>query len=123
MMAKVTDSNVSFDVSRCILMYMNGTHQDTIRIHARYIKIHQDTYPIGNPPQKWDRKPHVTPGASPELPEIISVISSPISPSRLSARSDLRYLFVLATVHYGVLSDGRYRLDVSKAVAGVGWRV
>jgi len=40
------------DVSRCILMYMNGTHQDTIRIHARYIEIHQDTYPIGNHPQK-----------------------------------------------------------------------
>ena len=62
-------------------------------------------------------------GASPELPEIISVISSPISPLRLSARSDLRYLFVLATVHYDVLSDGQYRLDVSKAVAGVGWWV
>jgi hypothetical protein len=28
---------------------MNGTHQDTIRIHAGYIEIHQDTYPIGNP--------------------------------------------------------------------------
>ena len=27
----------------------------------------------------------------------------------------LRYLFVLATVHYDVLSDGQYRLDVSKA--------
>ena len=40
-------------------MYMYGTHQDTIRIHAGYIKIHQDTYPIGTPPQK-DRKPHVT---------------------------------------------------------------
>jgi hypothetical protein len=59
-------------------------------------------------------------GASPELLEIISVVSSPISPSRLSARSYLRYLFVLATVHYDVLSDGQYRLDVSKAVAGVG---
>ena len=46
-------------------------------------------------------------GASPELPEIISVISSPISHLRLSARSDLRYLFVLATVHYDVLSDGQ----------------
>ena len=46
-----------------ILMYMNGTrngtHQDTIRIHAGYITIHQDTYPIGPPPQN-DRKPHVT---------------------------------------------------------------
>ena len=63
-------------------------------------------------------------GASPELPEIISLISSPISHFRLSARSDLRYLFVLATVHYDVLSDGQmYRLDVSKAVAGVGWWV
>ena len=48
------------DVSRCILMYMNGTHQDTIRIHAGHITIHQDTYPIGTPP-KNDRKPHVTP--------------------------------------------------------------
>jgi hypothetical protein len=34
------------------LMYLDGTHQDTIRIHAGYIEIHQDTYPIGNPPQK-----------------------------------------------------------------------
>ena len=49
------------DVSRCILMYMNGTHQDTIKIHAGYIKIHQDTYPIGKH-TKNDRKPHVTPG-------------------------------------------------------------
>jgi hypothetical protein len=48
------------------------------------------------------------------------VISSPIYPLRLSARSDLRYLFVLATVHYDVLSDGQYRLDVSEAVAVVG---
>ena len=57
-----------------------------------------------------------------KLPEIISVISSPISHLRLSARSDLRYLFVLATDYvYDVLSDGQYRLDVSKAVAGVGW--
>ena len=37
---------------------------------------------------------------------ILAVISSPISHLRLSARSDLRYLFVLATVHYDVLSDG-----------------
>ena len=49
------------------------------------------------------------------------MISSPISPWRLSARSDLRYLLVLVTVHYDFLSDGQYRLDVSKAVAGVGW--
>ena len=32
-------------------MYMNGTHQDTIKIHAGYIKIHQDTYPIGKTPK------------------------------------------------------------------------
>jgi hypothetical protein len=31
---------------------MYGTRQDTIKIHARYIRIHQDTYPIGNYPQK-----------------------------------------------------------------------
>jgi hypothetical protein len=41
-------------------MYMNGTHQDTIKIHSGYIKIHQDTYLIG-PPPKNDRKPPVTP--------------------------------------------------------------
>ncbi len=41
-------------------MYMNGTHQDTIRIHAGYIEIHQDTYPIGTPAPKEDRKPPVT---------------------------------------------------------------
>ena len=41
-------------------MYMNVTHQDTIRIHAGYITILQDTYPIGTPPQK-DRKTPVTP--------------------------------------------------------------
>ena len=37
----------------------------------------------------------------------------------------LRYLFVLATVHYDVLSDGQYmyRLDVSKAADGAGWWV
>jgi hypothetical protein len=40
---------------------MNGTHQDTIRIHAGYIQIHQDVYvsdrkPPPSPPQK-DRKP------------------------------------------------------------------
>jgi hypothetical protein len=30
-------------------MYMNGTHQDTIKIHAGYIKIQdQDTYPIAD---------------------------------------------------------------------------
>jgi hypothetical protein len=40
------------DVSRCILMYMYGTRQDTNKIHAGYITIHQDTYPIGTPPQK-----------------------------------------------------------------------
>jgi hypothetical protein len=43
---------VSANVSCCSLMYMNGTHQDTIRIHAGYIEIHQDTYPIGTPPPK-----------------------------------------------------------------------
>jgi hypothetical protein len=41
------------------LMYTNGTHQDTIKIHAGYIKIHQDTYCIGNPPNLY-RKPPVT---------------------------------------------------------------
>ena len=28
------------DVSLCILMYMNGTHQDTCKIHSGYMKIH-----------------------------------------------------------------------------------
>ena len=28
------------DESRCILMYMNGTHQDTCKIHSGYMKIH-----------------------------------------------------------------------------------
>jgi hypothetical protein len=41
----------------------------------------------------------------------------------LYARFYLRYLFVLATVHYDVLSDGQYRLDVSKAADGAGWWV
>jgi hypothetical protein len=33
-----------------VLMYLDvykrDPHQDTIRIHAGYIKIHQDTYPV-----------------------------------------------------------------------------
>ena len=29
-------------------LYANGTHQDTNKIHARYITIQQDTYLIGN---------------------------------------------------------------------------
>ena len=44
--------------------------------------------------------------------EIICEIGSPISP-----RSGY------CPVHYDFLSDGQYRLDVSKAVAGVGWWV
>ena len=36
-------------------MYANGTHQDTNKIHARYITIQQDTYLIGNPPPiRWE---------------------------------------------------------------------
>ena len=37
-------------------VYERDTHQDTIRIHARYITIHQDTYPIGKN-IKNDRNP------------------------------------------------------------------
>ncbi len=41
-------------------MYLDRTHRNTCKIHAGYIEIHQDTYPIGNYPPKNDRKPHVT---------------------------------------------------------------
>jgi hypothetical protein len=34
------------------LMYLDRTHRNTCKIHAGYIEIHQDTYPIGNYPQK-----------------------------------------------------------------------
>ena len=44
--------HVSWALPWCHTGYMNRTHQDTIRIYARYIEIHQDTYPIGTPPQK-----------------------------------------------------------------------
>ena len=40
-------------------MYMNGTHQDTHQDTSRYIKIHQDTYRIGNYTKSY-RKQHVT---------------------------------------------------------------
>ena len=40
-------------------MYMNGTHQDTPHDTSRYIKIHQDTYRIGNYTKSY-RKLHVT---------------------------------------------------------------
>ena len=46
--------------------------------------------------------------------EIICEIGSPISP---------RSGYCPVTVHYDFLSDGQCRLDVSKAVAGVGWWV
>ena len=39
---------------------MNGTHQDTPHDTSRYIKIHQDTYRIGNYTKSY-RKLHVTP--------------------------------------------------------------
>ena len=38
---------------------MNGTHQDTPHDTSRYIKIHQDTYRIGNYTKSY-RKLHVT---------------------------------------------------------------
>ena len=66
MVAKEIDTNVSLmylDVSWCILMYMNGSHQDNIKIHAQYIqdtcKIHRIRILITNPP-KFDNKPPVT---------------------------------------------------------------
>ena len=31
-------------------MYMNGTHQDTCEIHARYMRDTWDTYPDNKPP-------------------------------------------------------------------------
>ena len=37
-------------VSRCISMYLDGTHQDTCTIHARYILDTWDTYPDNKPP-------------------------------------------------------------------------
>jgi hypothetical protein len=40
-------------------MYMDGTHQDTFTIHARYMHDTWDTYPDNNPP-KFDNKPPVT---------------------------------------------------------------
>jgi len=49
MMAKVK-IQMYLDVSRCILMYMNGTHQDTCEIHARYMRDTWDTYPDNKPP-------------------------------------------------------------------------
>ena len=44
-------------------MYMNGTHQDTHQDTSRYIKIHQDTYRIGNYTKSY-RKQHHTAGGS-----------------------------------------------------------
>jgi hypothetical protein len=38
-------------VSRCISMYLDGTHQDTCTIHARYMLDTWDTYPDNKPPQ------------------------------------------------------------------------
>ena len=58
MMAKVSDT-MYLVVSRCILMYMNGTHRNTCTIHARYMQDTWDTYRIGNYTKTY-RKPHVT---------------------------------------------------------------
>ena len=41
-------------------MYMNGTHRNTCRIHARYMQDTWDTYRIGKNTKTY-RKPHVTP--------------------------------------------------------------
>jgi len=49
MMAKVK-IQMYLDVSRCILMDMNGKHQDTCEIHARYMRDTWDTYPDNKPP-------------------------------------------------------------------------
>ena len=67
MVAKEIDTNVSLmylDVSWCILMYMNGSHQDACRIHSRYTKIHRIRILITNPP-KFDNNPPVTRTARP----------------------------------------------------------
>ena len=46
---------------------MNGTHQDTIKIHAKYIKIHQDTSGyVKETVPKNDRKLYV--GSTPATP-------------------------------------------------------
>jgi len=61
------------DVSRCILMYMNGTHQDTCEIHARYMRDTWDTYPDNNPPPNSITNPtsprvtHLFVGSNPDL--------------------------------------------------------
>ena len=83
------------DVSRCILMYLDvherdtsRYNQDTIRIQSGYITIHQDTYPIGNPP-KNDRKPHVIPEeAAPSEPDPASTrCPAPRAPPRACSKA------------------------------------
>ena len=62
MMAEVSDT-MYLVVSRCILMYMNGTLRNTCKIHARYMRDTWDTYCIGKNTKTY-RKPHVTPGTT-----------------------------------------------------------
>ena len=65
-------------------MYMNGTHQDTPHDTSRYIKIHQDTYRIGNYTKTY-RKPHITPRSRP-LPAADSE-AAPCEPDPAAPRS------------------------------------
>ena len=51
-------------------MYMNGTHQDTIKIHAGYIKTYQ-----GICVPKHEKKPPRSP--RPRVPPYLSVLASP----------------------------------------------
>jgi hypothetical protein len=66
MMAKVK-IQMYLDVSRCILMYMNGTHQDTCEIHARYMRDTWDTYPDNKPPPNSITNPTSPRVQDPEL--------------------------------------------------------
>ena len=58
-------------------MYMNGTHQDTHQDTSRYIKIHQDTYRIGNYTKSY-RKLHVTPSTRTFLAHHRAAISAAV---------------------------------------------
>jgi hypothetical protein len=122
MIAKVNTNDLG--LSRCILMYMNGTHQDTIRIHAGYITIHQDTctYPIGPPPQN-DRKPHVTRRTSESVRYLIKYrtvqlgqvpVCPPVFLNRGTGRTHSQVGFAAAVAH------ARLRLSRLELIGGSG---
>ena len=65
-------------------MYMNGTHQDTHQDTSRYIKIHQDTYRIGNYTKSY-RKLHVTPATSADALAAVTLSAAALAVAALAA--------------------------------------